>query len=79
MMYINIKEVFLLILFNNYVKSINTIFETYQTIKKQNDISDYLKLAKTISEFYQNILHIIFNPKIILLNFDKLFDLKLFT
>ena len=52
MMYINIKEVFLLILFNNYVKSINTIFETYQTIKKQNDISDYLKLAKTISEFY---------------------------
>jgi hypothetical protein len=50
-MYINIKEVFLLILFNNYVKSINTIFENYQRIKKQNDISDYLKLAKTISEF----------------------------
>ena len=78
-MYINIKEVFLLILFNNYVKSINTIFENYQTIKKQNDISDYLKLAKTISEFSQNILYIIFNPKVILLNFDKLFDLKLFT
>ena len=35
----------------NYVKSINTIFENYQTIKKQNDISDYLKLAKTVSEF----------------------------
>ncbi len=78
-MYINIKEVFLLILFNNYVKSINTIFENYQIIKKQNDISDYLKLAKTISEFYQKILYIIFNPKVILLNFDKLFDLKLFT
>ena len=35
----------------NYVKNINSIFENYQSIKKQNDISDYLKLAKKVNEF----------------------------
>ena len=35
----------------NYVKSINIMFDNYQTIKKQNDISDYLKFAKTVNEF----------------------------
>ena len=35
----------------NYIKSINSILDNYQIIKKKNDISNYLKFAKSVSDF----------------------------
>ena len=35
----------------NYIKGINSILDNYQTIKKKNDISNYLKFAKSVSDF----------------------------
>ena len=35
----------------NYIKGINSILDNYQTIRKKNDISNYLKFAKSVTEF----------------------------
>jgi hypothetical protein len=35
----------------NYVKNINSIFDNYQSIKKKNDVSNYLQFAKKVKEF----------------------------
>ena len=35
----------------NYVKNINSIFDNYQSIKKKNDVSNYLQFVKKVKEF----------------------------